>query len=134
MTFALDTNLVSYVLQDRREIHNRVRDTILKGDDFVIPPLVYYEVRRGLLLKDAPLKKAAFENMCYMFAVGRMTLAALDEAARQYAFLRQAGYVVEDADLLIAAFCITNSYTLVTNNIRHFENMQGLRFVNWGIL
>jgi predicted nucleic acid-binding protein len=131
MTYALDTNIISYLLQDRNDVQNRAREALLKGDDLVIPPLAYYEVRRGLLLKNAYKKSSAFEQMCSAFTVGEMTLAALDEAARQYAFLRRTGHSVDDADLLIAAFCITNKYTLITNNVRHFVVINGLRFENW---
>ncbi|GHV37716.1 hypothetical protein FACS1894187_15210 [Synergistales bacterium] len=86
---------------------------------------------RGLLSKDARKKNAAFEQMCSAFTVGKMTLAIFDEAAWQYAFLRRAGHSIDDADLLIAAFCITNDYTLVTNNVRHFDAINGLLFENW---
>ena len=37
----------------------------------------------------------------------------------------------EDADILIAAFCLHNNYILVTDNIKHFKNIKGLNTVNW---
>jgi predicted nucleic acid-binding protein len=97
----------------------------------VIPPLAYYEIRRGLLFRSAPIKTAAFERLCLTFVVGEMTLEVFDEAARQYAWLRREGHPIEDADLLISAFCVVNRYTLVTNNVKHFEIISDLRFENW---
>ena len=41
------------------------------------------------------------------------------------------GQPFDDVDLMIAAFCITNDYTLVTNDTRHFEHINGLKFINW---
>ena len=32
---------------------------------------------------------------------------------------------------MIAAFCIVNNCTLVTDNLRHFEGIDGLTFENW---
>ena len=52
-------------------------------------------------------------------------------AAYIYAKLQKRGRLIEDADLLIAAYCIQNDYTLVTNNSKHFENIDTLQFVNW---
>ena len=60
-----------------------------------------------------------------------MNSLAWDEAARLYAVYRQKGESIEDADLFIAAFCIVNDYILVTNNIRHFEQIEGLKVDNW---
>jgi predicted nucleic acid-binding protein len=34
-------------------------------------------------------------------------------------------------DVLIAASAITNRYTVVTANIRHFSRIKGLQFENW---
>jgi predicted nucleic acid-binding protein len=38
-----------------------------------------------------------------------------------------------DGDYLIAAFCIVKDYTLVTGNTRHFERIDGLKYVNWKV-
>ena len=34
-------------------------------------------------------------------------------------------------DILIAAFCVVNDYLLVTDNTKHFKDIDGLQFVNW---
>jgi len=52
-------------------------------------------------------------------------------AARIYAALRQQGKLIDEADSLIASFCLVNDSALVTHNIRHFENIDGLRVVDW---
>jgi len=36
-----------------------------------------------------------------------------------------------NADILIAAYCLANNFTLVTRNTRDFERVEGLNFVNW---
>ena len=48
-----------------------------------------------------------------------------------YSKRKKQGRPIEDTDLLIAAQCVTNGYTLVTNNMRHFDNIDGLSAVNW---
>jgi tRNA(fMet)-specific endonuclease VapC len=102
-----------------------------KGHECVIPPVAYYEIKRGLLATNAIAKARDFDELCQDFEVGEMDTRAWYEAARLYALHRQKGVLAEDADLFIAAFCIVNDYTLVTNNIRHFEHIDSLKLVNW---
>ena len=60
-----------------------------------------------------------------------MNLAAWEKAADIYALSRKNGKPIEDTDILVAAFCIVNNYTLVTNNVKHFEDVDGLIFKKW---
>lgn len=94
-------------------------------------PVAYYEIKRGLLARNAIAKAAAFERLCFAVGIGEMDTNTWDEAARLYALHRQQGRLLEDADLFIAAFCLVGGYTLVTNNEKHFSMVDGLGFVNW---
>ena len=49
-----------------------------------------------------------------------------------YADHKNAGTLIDDTDILIAAQCITHGHTLVTRNTRHFERIKGLQLVDWG--
>ena len=66
-----------------------------------------------------------------MFNIGEFTTEVLDKAAEIYAVLRSKGKTVEDADIFIMAFCICNGYTLVTNNMKHFSDIDELEVLNW---
>jgi tRNA(fMet)-specific endonuclease VapC len=130
-TFALDTNIISYLLNDDESVFTRYRQEIRNGSEFVIPPVAYYEIKRGLITRNAVAKMRLFECFCREFNIGRMDTAAWDEAARIYARYRKQGQMIDDADLFIAAFCITNESVLVTNNTKHFEMIEGLQYTNW---
>ena len=131
MTYALDTNTISYWLQKNMVVAERLNRAIRQGETVIIPPATYYEIRRGFKHKAAPGKEFAFSLMCQSYAIGEMNLAAWEKAADIYAYTRKTGNPIDDTDILIAAFCIVNGYTLVTSNIKHFENVAGLQFVNW---
>ena len=60
-----------------------------------------------------------------------MDAETLDRAAGIYAKLKKAGCLIEDSDILIAASCLAHDYTLITDNTRHFERVDGLQLVNW---
>lgn len=129
--YALDTNIISYFLKGNQTVQNRFREALINRSNLIIPPIVYYEVKRGFLLNPAPTKEKIFEQLCENYSVGTLNNQCLDCGAKLYADLRSVGRIVEDADILIAAFCIVNNYTLVTANTRHFEKIDKLNMVNW---
>ena len=131
MIYALDTNIVSYILQKNKRVTDRLRAEIRKGNQVVIPPIVYYEIRRGLLASNATAKAAAFEVLFADLEIDAIDRETLEMAAVEYARLRKTGLAIGDADLFIAEYCIQNDFTLVTNNTKHFEPIQNLKFMNW---
>ncbi|MDA8163461.1 MAG: type II toxin-antitoxin system VapC family toxin [Desulfobacteraceae bacterium] len=50
---------------------------------------------------------------------------------RLKAGLEAQGRPLADLDLIIAATALTRNFTLVTNNQRHFQRVQGLKLANW---
>jgi predicted nucleic acid-binding protein len=79
----------------------------------------------------APVKTAAFDKLCAKLEIGVIERETLEIAAALYARLKRKNIVIEDADLLIAAYCIHNDLILVTNNVKHFINIEELNIVNW---
>ena len=132
-TFALDTNIISYLLKDNTQVFKRYRQEIRYGNDIIIPPVAYYEIKRWLLLKNAAKQAKSFEQLYDEFGIGEMPIAVWDEAARLYAIHTKQGTPIGDADILIAAFCIVSGYTLVTHNTKDFENIEGLQLVDWTV-
>ena len=131
MIYALDTNIISYFIKDNQHIISQFRAVLAAGYSIVIPPAAYYEVQRGFRHKSAPRKEKAFVKMCNLYSVGEMSLSIWEQAADIYGYTRKAGNPIEDTDILIAAFCIVNGYTLVTNNVKHFNGIEDLQLVNW---
>ena len=131
MTYALDTNTVSYFIQGNERVKTRMRSALEEGHNIIIPPITYYEIRRGFKHKSAPAKEKAFTSMCLTCPVGEMTVSTWEHAAEIYGNSHRMGNPINDADILIAAFCVVGGYTLVTNNTKHFKDIDGLQFVNW---
>ena len=129
--YALDSNIISYVLKDDEFVINRYRQEARQGNEFVMPPIVYFEIKRWLLERGAKNKEAEFDKLCQAVPLGDLDRSVWDTAATLYVQARKKGKPINDADLIIAAFCIANSYILATNNTRHFGEIDGLMFVNW---
>jgi predicted nucleic acid-binding protein len=128
--YALDANIVSYALRGSEKILKKI-DKVRQKWMLVIPPMVYFEVKRWLLITGASAKEKGFERIYSYSGIGIIDKDILDAASSLYAALRQKGITTDDADILIAAFCTTHDYTLVTNNTKHFEGIKNLKVVNW---
>jgi predicted nucleic acid-binding protein len=129
--YALDSNIISFYLRGNTIVIKNIEEAIGNGHNIVIPPLVYYEVKRGLMLINATKQMKKFETLCELFPVGELGDYLLEEAITIYIQERKAGRNTEDADIFIATFCIHNNYILVTDNIKHFHNITDLHSVNW---
>lgn len=128
--YALDTNIVSYIIKDNRKVIANFDAESAKGNQCFIPGVVYYEIKRGLLKANATRKIAIFDDLCKWLTVVEMNLVAWDTAALIYKELYQ-GRTIDDADIFIAATCIAHNATLVTNNTRHFARINNLKITNW---
>ena len=131
MTFALDTNTISYLMRGDKNVSTRWIEERKQGNKSVIPIIAYYEIKRGLLAVNATKKLKDFEELCYVLGVADFNRDDANTASRIYTELKRKGRISEDSDILIAAQAISRGYALVTNNVKHFENITGLRLENW---
>jgi tRNA(fMet)-specific endonuclease VapC len=131
ITYALDTNIISYFLKSDSVITAKILFESSKGNHFVIPPTVYFEVQNWLLKNNSKRKTVAFEEMYSEQGIGVIDKSVLDIASAVKLKMQQRGKGISDDDLFIAAYCLKHSLPLVTNNTRHFINIENLEILNW---
>jgi predicted nucleic acid-binding protein len=129
-TYVLDTNIISYYLKGNEEIINKF-SVQRKSNSILIPPMAYYEAKRDLLYVNATKKLKVFDILYSKTGIDNIEKKTLDIAISIYIRLRKSGIIIDDADILIAAYCIQNNYTLVSNNMKHFESIENLQVENW---
>ena len=132
--YALDSNIISFYLKGNTTVIENIEKSISEDNNIVITPIAYYEVKRGLLLINAIKQLSKLETLCELFPVGELGDYLLEDAINIYVQERKAHRNTEDADIFIAAFCIHHNYTLVTNNMRHFQGIPKLRLANWALI
>jgi tRNA(fMet)-specific endonuclease VapC len=98
MTYFLDSNIVSYILNGKSAIKNRIEELLLQGNDIFIPTFVYYEIKRGLLAVGATSKLERFNNFVKTLGLINLTMQTYDMAANVYALLKKQGLLIEDAE------------------------------------
>ena len=131
MDYAFDTNTVIHLMSGTQTVRDNREKAQKGGARFHLPPFVNYEIRRGLMIKPVPKHEKAYAVVLNNCVLGEMTVDVWERAADIYAGLYSKRLTVKDADILIAAFCMVNGYTLVTANTKDFVNINGLKLVNW---
>jgi len=128
--YALDTNIISYYLKGNTNLIDRVNNAVKNGD-IIIPPIVYFEIKKWLLKNKSIKKLEAFDVLLAKYGVDVISKKTIDVSLSIYLDLQSRRITVDDADIFIAGYCIQHGYILVTNNTRHFENITNLKIENW---
>ena len=67
--------------------------------------------------------------------VEHFPIVPLADAAEDYAIiktrLRSSGILIDEFDLMIAATALSGGYIIVTDNLKHFQRIAGLKLENW---
>lgn len=128
--YLLDTNIFAAILRRNQEVIQQTTQALADGNEFLLCPVVFYEVYRGLLYRDAGRRLSFFLDYTREFMWQDFTRADWQRAARLWAALRQQGQPIADADLLIGAFAAERQAVVVTANEKHFEPL-GVMTENW---
>jgi predicted nucleic acid-binding protein len=129
--FGLDACTISFAMKYNPVVTKNLNSARQNGNTIEIPPVAYYEVKRGFMAVNATKRMNDFVKICKDYPVGQMDNSILEEAACIYAELKPQGISIDDNDIYIAAYCKVHGLTLVTNNIRHFGNIDGLALADW---
>ena len=131
MKIVLDTDICIYAINQKRpEILSRVRDYDI--GEVGISSITYAELRIGV-----ENSARVEENLDRLerFLLPLEIVPFDTEAARHYGRIRselkRLGCPIGSNDLLIAAHALALDATLVTNNVREFSRIGGLRVEQW---
>lgn len=118
-------------MKNNEKVKRRAQETILLGDDVFINGISYYEIKCGLLAKDARKQLHFFDKLCKEYGLVLLDNQSIfDRASEIYAELHQKGELIEDADILIASIADTRNFILVSDD-SDFDKIRGLRVENW---
>lgn len=132
MTPALiDTDIISYFLKGNETVFVKFQEYIKQYEKINISSITYYEILSGLTFKGASKQLKIFEDFCSSSIIIDITLDSIKKSAEIYSEQRKSGESVDDIDILIAGIAIFNDLTLITNNVRHFQKIKGLKTENW---
>ena len=131
MKYMLDTNIIAYAKNNRPEsVLKRLMQ--YRPEDICISSITLAELEYGVYNSAKP-EQNQFALMTFL--AGIIVVPFDSDAAREYgvirAGLKRKGTLIGANDLLIAAHAKSLGLTLVTNNTREFERVEGLKLENW---
>lgn len=119
----LDSNILSYFLRGNSAVIEQLRIYRQHYTYLSFSIFTYYEIKSGLLYKDARNQQQQFDRLAEASEVIAYDREISDIATQIYVNLRTKGQLITPIDLFIAATAIYCNYTLITANIKHFQNI-----------
>jgi len=127
----LDTDIISYFLSANADVKEKILEIIDRDESVCTTVINVYEILKGFKWKNNKKKEALFKEFIKDVVVFKVDNDVVNIASDLYAGLRKDGKTIGDADILIAAVVMKNKGILVTNNIKHYEGIKGLKPINW---
>jgi tRNA(fMet)-specific endonuclease VapC len=128
--YLLDTNIVSDVL---RHPHGKAAMRMLNAgiDRLRISIVAAAEIRFGLVRRNAAALAAKLDELIGQVIVVPFEAPADIFYAEIRADLERRGKLIGPNDLMIAAHALALDRVLVTDNVREFTRVKGLKVENW---
>ncbi len=127
--FMLDTDTVSHALRGYGNAGVRIRE--LRPSDVCMSALTLSELRYGADKKGSRRLHRLIDAVMAAIEPLAFDVAAANAYGKVAAALEERGEPIGVFDSLIAAHALSLRVTLVTNNVKHFSRVAGLRVENW---
>jgi tRNA(fMet)-specific endonuclease VapC len=131
MKYLLDTNICIYIIK-KKPLSVIKKLSKCKINDIGISSITMSELTYGV-------EKSQYQDQNRLALLEFLTMIDIYEynsqAAHEYGVIRaeleKKGTIIGAMDLLIAAHATALNVTLVTNNVKEFKRIAGLKVANW---
>ncbi len=130
MKYLLDTNICIYLINHRSPA-TLARFTDCVAGDVGVSIVTALELAYGVEKSGSARNRQALEKFLAPLEVLPLDERALWHYARLRAALESLDKPIGALDMQIAAHALSLGCTLVTNNLREFERVDGLNLENW---
>lgn len=131
MRLMLDTNICIYLIKQHPPSVLE-RFAFYPVGDIGISAITLAELEYGVSKSSRPAKnREALEQFISPLEVADFDRQATAVYGKLRATLEKKGHSIGSMDLLIAAHALSLGVRLVTNNVKEFERVPGLRLENW---
>jgi tRNA(fMet)-specific endonuclease VapC len=127
--FMLDTDISSYII--KRRPATLVEKFEKYAETLNVSVITAAELRFGAEKAGRPKLTELVEAFLERLAILDWTNDVTIHYARIRSELERSGKPIGNMDLLIAAHAVSQGMTLVTNNIKHFSSVAGLKVEVW---
>jgi tRNA(fMet)-specific endonuclease VapC len=130
----LDTNICSFIIRERpASVLDKLQAAMEAGESVVISVVTYYEMLLGTIGRRASPRHAALVEafLARVSTILPWDRQAAEEATRIQQDLAARGTPIGGNDTMIAGHALAAGCVLVTNNLREFARVKGLRVEDW---
>jgi tRNA(fMet)-specific endonuclease VapC len=126
----LDTDTVIYNMKGNGNVQENLCQHINDSISISVITLMelYYGARKSQKAANNLAKIKMLEQSIEIIPVGLESTEIFGLLKAQLEF---EGNRLDDFDLIIASCALSHNLTLVTNNIKHFQRIDGLKLANW---
>jgi tRNA(fMet)-specific endonuclease VapC len=128
--YLLDTDTVIYILKaDPVAVANlkkHTHDPIKIGTVTLME--LYYGAYKSQKVTSNLAKIRTLENAMEIIPIGEEVAEIF---GREKVRLEKEGTPLDDFDLVVGCCALAHNLTLVTNNVRHFKRIEGLKIISW---
>jgi len=129
LRFMLDTDTVSYALRGQGDVGAQILEH--RPSELCVSAITVAELRYGTARRKSSRLDQLVDNFISNIAVVPFDETCATNFGRIANELTESGTPIGELDALIAAHAIALSVTLVTNNLKHFSRVPGLKLANW---
>lgn len=131
MNFLLDTNICIYAIKKKPAlVIKKIRQ--IGFESLYLSSITLAELEYGVSNSSKPVEsRIALTEFSLPFNIINFDFKACPVFGQIRKKLKTAGTIISTLDLLIAAIAVANDLTLVTNNVREFARINGLKYENW---
>ena len=129
MNYLLDTDSVSYAIRGQGQVAERIR--LKLPSELAISSITYAELIYGAEKRASSKLTRSIDNFTSQIEIVPFGSDSAVHFGKIAAFMANDGISIGQFDTLIAAHALAMGYILVTNNVRHFSRVPGLRLENW---
>jgi tRNA(fMet)-specific endonuclease VapC len=131
IAFLLDTNICIFFNKGIGSVRDHLGS--IGFDRCAISEITFAELLYGVERSDAKEKNRRTLEI-FLTDISILPIhQALPLFASEKARLRKIGEPIDNFDLLIGATAVHHGLTLVTNNTKHFQRIQGIQLQDWTI-
>ena len=131
MLYMLDTDTCSYIIRNRPEHVKEKLEEVEKEHSIGLSSVVVSELFYGAYKKGSRRLVRLVKSFVDYFEIYDYDLRAAVEYGKLRAELERKGITIGAYDLQIAAHAISLNAVLVTNNLREFKRIKGLKVESW---
>lgn len=129
VSYIIDTDWAVHHLNGEKRIRMKLKQLQPEGLGLSIISLA--ELSEGVIYSRNPVKsKDQLNEFLSSINVIEINNEICNIFGQERGILRQQGLMIGDFDLIIASTCLYHNITLLTNNRKHFERIEGLKIIS----